>query len=188
MNPFTTSREESEEENKTHVFKRPDVIWPPLPDDAPKPPILNKVVSQVGESCVGKAAIAAIAGGGFGLFCGLLFGGYSSAVDKAVELEGPASMKLRVGFREAARAMASYSKSFAMFGVVYSASECAIEKARAKHDLYNTMLAGCATGAIMTSQPRESIPPRARAIQMASACGGMALFSTAIDYYMEYSS
>ena len=162
------------------------MVWPPLPPKSLEPPAWQKMIGQSTETCLFKAAFSGVAGGGLGLFCGLLFGGYSQAVDKAVDLDGPALMKLRVGFREAGRAMKSYAKNFAMFGIVFSCSECIIEKTRAKHDLYNSVMAGCATGAIMASQPRDRIPARARAIQMAVACGGMAAFSTAIDYYMEH--
>lgn len=168
-----------------NVNIRPRFIWPPLPpQDAPQPPPWVKMLNQGAESCFFKAAMSGTVGGGLGLFCGLLFGGYSSAVDKAVEMEGSSSVKLRVGFREAARAMGSYAKSFAMFGIVFSASECTVEKVRARHDLYNSVIAGCMTGATLASQPRQTIPARARATQMAIACGGMAAFSTAIDYYM----
>jgi hypothetical protein len=43
----------------------------------------------------------------------------------------------------------SYAKGFAAFGAVYSTSECAIEKFRAKHDIYNSGYAGCLTGGIL---------------------------------------
>ncbi len=169
----------SEEENERSKF-----VWTPFPVEQPAPWV--KMVNRGTESCLFKAALSGTVGGGLGLFCGLLFGGYSTAVDKAVEMDGPASVKLRVGFREAGRAMMSYAKSFAMFGIVFSASECTVEKIRARHDLYNSVIAGCATGAILASQPRQTIGARARATQMAVACAGMAAFSTAIDYYMEH--
>eukprot|EP00983_Pelagomonas_calceolata_P105856 1159175-Pelagomonas_calceolata.AAC.18 len=43
----------------------------------------------------------------------------------------------------------SYAKGFAYFGALYSFNECVIEKYRAKHDRYNPMFAGCATGGMM---------------------------------------
>ena len=121
-----------------------------------------------------------------GVMFGLFFGGYSNAVDKAVEMEGSAGMKLRVGFREAARSMGSYARSFAMFGVVFSGSECTVEKIRARHDIWNSIIGGCTTGAVMSSQPRVALGHKARATQMGVGCAGMAAFSAAIDYYMEY--
>mmetsp|Transcript_895 Transcript_895/g.2456 ORF Transcript_895/g.2456 Transcript_895/m.2456 type:complete len:199 (-) Transcript_895:648-1244(-) len=143
-------------------------------------------MKSASESCVFKATLSAIAGGGIGVFFGLVFGGYSGAVDEAVELKGTTREKLRVGFRSAARAMGSYAKSFALWGATFSGSECVVESYRARHDIYNSMMAGCITGATLASAPRQQIGARARTTQMAVACGGMAAFSTAIDYYMEY--
>jgi mitochondrial import inner membrane translocase subunit TIM22 len=164
-------------------------IWPapgPYPSQQQQPAWVG-MVSTAAESCIFKSALAGVAGGGIGIFFGLFFGGYSNAVDKAVEMKGPTSAKLRVGFKEAAISMRSYSKSFASFGIVFTGSECAIEKIRARHDLYNSVIAGCATGAILASEPTNRlIPARARASQMAAGCAAMAAFSTAIDYYMEY--
>lgn len=166
---------------------RPAFMWPPPPPSGyEKPPAWIGMINKATESCPFKAALSGTAGGSMGLLFGLFFGGYSNAVDKAVEMEGPATVKLRVGFREAAKSMRSYAKSFAMFGVVFSASECTVEKVRAKHDIYNSMIAGCMTGAIVASSPRQPIGAQARATQMAVGCAGMAAFSTAIDYYMEY--
>lgn len=162
-------------------------MWPPPPPpDFQKPPAWVVMLNRGTESCLFKAAISGTAGGAMGLMFGLFFGGYSNAVDKAVEMQGSAGLKLRVGFREAAKAMRSYARSFAMFGVVFSGSECTVEKIRARHDIWNSIVGGCVTGAVMSSQPRTSIPPRARVQQMAVGCAGMAAFSAAIDYYMEY--
>lgn len=162
-------------------------MWPPAPPGGlEKPPAWMMILAKAPESCLFKSALAGLAGGGLGVFFGLFFGGYSNAVDKAVELQGPTSAKLRVGFKEAALSMRSYAKSFATFGVVFSGSECAVEKFRARHDLYNSVIAGCTTGSILSSQPQQTIPARARLVQMAVGCAGMAAFSTAIDYYMEY--
>jgi mitochondrial import inner membrane translocase subunit TIM22 len=162
-------------------------VWPPAPPGGMQAaPPLVRAISSATESCMFKAALSGIAGSGIGLVFGLFSGGYSNAVDKAVEMQGPASAKLRVGFKEAGLAMRPYAKSFAIFGVVFSGSECVVEKVRARHDLYNSIIAGCATGAILASQPTQSIPHRARLTQMAVGCGGMAAFSTAIDFYMEY--
>lgn len=171
------------QENKS-LFKS-TLVYPPIdPNNQPPPWLLT--INRGTESCFFKAAIAGVAGGGLGLMCGLFFGGYSNAVDKAVEMQGPTSVKLRVGFKEAARSMGSYAKSFARFGISFSAAECAIEKVRARHDIYNSIMAGCAAGAIMSASPKESIPPRVRASNMALGCASVAMFSAAIDYYMEY--
>ncbi|KAJ8907954.1 hypothetical protein NDN08_008057 [Rhodosorus marinus] len=143
-------------------------------------------IETLTESCVFKSGLSAVAGAGLGVFFGLLFGGYSNAVDEAVDFKGSTRQKLSVGFRSAAKAMGSYARSFSAFGMVYSGSECAIEKIRAKHDIWNAVNAGCVTGATMASTPRSQIGARARASQMAVGCAGMAAFSAAIDYYIEF--
>lgn len=172
-------------ETETNPFQS-TLVWPPRDPNAAPVPGWVRVINAGTETCVFKGAISGIAGGGLGLMLGLFFGGYASAVDKAVEMDGPTSAKLRVGMREAWRAMTSYGKNFAKFGLLYSVSECVVEKFRAKHDMVNPVLGGCAAGAAMAAAPYESIPARARAIQMGIGCASVAAFSAAIDYYMEY--
>lgn len=166
---------------------RTPLVWPPLPPGYTKPPAWMEFVRTAPqESCIFKTVLSGTMGYGLGLFCGLLFGGYSQAVDKAVEMDAPSRVKLRIGFREAGKAMNQSGRHFAYFGAIYAGSECVIEKIRARNDLYNATMAGCVTGAILASSPRTPIPPKARTIQMASGCGAIAAFSTAIDYYMKY--
>lgn len=43
----------------------------------------------------------------------------------------------------------SYAKGFAAMGALFAGSECLIESYRAKHDMRNSVYAGCATGAIL---------------------------------------
>lgn len=50
-----------------------------------------------------------------------------------------------------------YSRAFAVFGLLYSGSECAIETYRARHDIYNAVGAGCATGAAISYSGVSSI-------------------------------
>ncbi|CAN8063036.1 unnamed protein product [Agarophyton chilense] len=160
------------------------MMWPPVNPN--QPPIWLRRMNNASETCVFKAGISAFAGGGLGVLFGLFFGGYSNAVDKAVETEGPASLKLRVGFKEAARSMRSYAKNFAWFGASFSAAECTVEKIRARHDIWNSVIGGCVAGAFMSSSPSDKMTPRARAMQMAFGCASVGAFSAAIDYYMEY--
>ncbi len=178
---------EGDDSNIVPSDERPPLVWPPLPPGYQKPPAwLQFVTTAPQESCIFKTAISGVMGYGLGMFCGLLFGGYSQAVDKAVEMEAPVGTKLRIGFKEAGRAMSTSARHFALFGAVYAGSECVIEKVRARNDLYNPALAGCATGAVLASQPTTPIPAKARAIQMATGCATIAAFSTAIDYYMKH--
>ncbi len=68
-------------------------------------------------------------------------------------------------------------KGFTVVGGLFTASECVVEKYRAKHDIYNVAYAGCATGAILA----YNAGPKA----MCAGCAGFAAFSTAIEKFME---
>jgi import inner membrane translocase subunit TIM22 len=59
---------------------------------------------------------------------------------------------------------------------VYSVIECEIEGARGKHDLTNSVAAGCATGAVLAY---KSGP-----VGMCLGCAGFAAFSVVIDKLM----
>lgn len=63
-------------------------------------------------------------------------------------------------------------------GALFSGSECVIEKARAKHDLYNSVYAGCATGGMLA----HKAGPKA----MCVGCAGFAAFSAMIDKVMDH--
>lgn len=63
-------------------------------------------------------------------------------------------------------------------GALFAGSECVVEKARAKHDIYNSVYAGCATGALLA----HSGGPKA----MGVGCATFAAFSAAIDKFMAH--
>jgi import inner membrane translocase subunit TIM22 len=111
-----------------------------------------------------------MAGGGMGLFMGMLFG----ALDTPLHAE---TMTARQQFVHAARTMGSRSmhmaKTFAIMGAIFSGTECLIEKARAKHDAVNTATAGCVTGGSMSVRAG----PQAACL----GCAGFAAFSLLIE-------
>jgi import inner membrane translocase subunit TIM22 len=112
----------------------------------------------------------AMAGGGMGVFMGMLFG----ALDTPLHAE---TMTARQQFVHAARTMGSRSmhmaKTFAIMGAIFSGTECLIEKARAKHDAVNTATAGCVTGGSMSARAG----PQAACL----GCAGFAGFSLLIE-------
>jgi import inner membrane translocase subunit TIM22 len=61
---------------------------------------------------------------------------------------------------------------------MFAGSECVIEKFRAKHDIYNSVYAGCATGAVLA----KGGGPKAMCI----GCGTFAAFSALIDKFMAH--
>lgn len=80
-------------------------------------------------------------------------------------------------YKKAMQRSWSYAKGFALFGAVFAGSEAVIETARAKHDLYNSVSAGCFTGASLAVKQG----PQAMCI----GCVGMGTFSYFIDRFFE---
>ena len=131
--------------------------------------------------CPGKTVIAGgsgfALGGFFGLFMALM--AYDvpiglTAVKHILDL--PFKEQMRYQFKDMGRRMWLSAKNFGYIGMVYLGVECSIESLRAKHDIYNGVLAGCITGAGLLIKGG----PQAAAI----GCAGFAAFSYAIDLYM----
>lgn len=57
--------------------------------------------------------------------------------------------KVREGFKMSFRKGWSQGKSFATLGIVFSSTECLLEKYRGKHDLWNSMVGGWIGGAVI---------------------------------------
>ncbi|RLN17850.1 hypothetical protein C2845_PM02G23210 [Panicum miliaceum] len=78
-------------------------------------------------------------GGGLGVLMGLFFG----ALDNPIMVEGMTARQQIVYTAKQMRRSISNAKTFAVMGLIFSAAECVVEKARAKHDTTNTAVAGC---------------------------------------------
>ena len=72
----------------------------------------------------------------------------------------------------------TYSKGFALMGALFAGSECVIEKARARHDAWNAVYAGCAAGGALAAPAG----PRAACV----GCASFAAFSAFIDRIMAH--
>eukprot|EP00474_Spongospora_subterranea_P003952 CRZ04410.1 hypothetical protein [Spongospora subterranea] len=113
-----------------------------------------------------------------GIAFGLLMGSLDHSVSMSEEyLAANNRGKIRLTLKDMMSKSKSYGRNFATVGLIYSATECFIEKQRAKHDLYNVAVAGCITGAAL------SIGGGPQGCAM--GCAAFAAFSTAIDAYME---
>lgn len=122
---------------------------------------------------------SAMAGGAGGAM-GAVFGLFMSSMEPApAELQSTALLSRKM-FKETAREMGgkmkSYSKTFALCGLCFSACECVIEKEFARKDMYTTVVAGCAAGSMlgMGGGPQS----------MAFGCVGFAAFSALIEHFM----
>ncbi|GBG74633.1 hypothetical protein CBR_g19040 [Chara braunii] len=126
------------------------------------------------NNCAVKTILSGVMGGGMGLLMGFLFGGYDPCfADEALSMR----QKLWISTKSAGVRSLQMAKGFALVGAIYSGTECIVEKARAKHDMNNTVIAGCITGGSLSAKGG----PRAAC----AGCVGFAAFSVLIDKVMQ---
>jgi len=136
----------------------------------------------VSESCAGKAAIGVIGGAGVGLIMGVFLGAMSDMTPPVAVINGrevpqaPLKEQMRTALRATAEKSIYWSRNFAFITGVFGGSDCLVEKYRGTHDVWNSVLSGCVTGAAMQAKSG----PQAAAI----GCGGFAAFSLVIDKVM----
>ncbi|EEF44022.1 protein with unknown function [Ricinus communis] len=124
---------------------------PEIPQIQPfRMPSMEEIRAQeVWDNCAVRSVASGVLGGGLGLFMGLLLG----SLDNPLMQD---QMTGREQFIYTAKQMGRRSwsscKTFAVMGLVFSAAECIVEKARAKHDITNTVVAGCVTGGSMSAK------------------------------------
>ncbi|CAH2037017.1 unnamed protein product [Thlaspi arvense] len=134
-------------------------------------PTVEEIRAQeVWNNCAFKSVMSGAMGGGLGLMMGLFLG----ALDNPIMHD---TMTARQQFVFTAKQMGQRSwsscKTFAVMGLIFSAAECVVEKARAKHDVTNTAIAGCVTGGGLAVRGG----PRATCI----GCAAFGAFSVAIE-------
>mmetsp|Transcript_22671 Transcript_22671/g.32472 ORF Transcript_22671/g.32472 Transcript_22671/m.32472 type:complete len:231 (-) Transcript_22671:95-787(-) len=134
------------------------------------------------NSCGGKAAIGVFGGGAMGLIMGVFLGAMSDATPPITIINGkevpqaPLKEQMRVTLRATADKSLYWCRNFAFITGVFGGSECLVEKARGKHDVWNPVISGCITGAALQAKAG----PQAAAV----GCGGFAAFSLVIDTFM----
>ncbi|KAK9279589.1 hypothetical protein L1049_013268 [Liquidambar formosana] len=138
-------------------------------------PSIEEIRGQdIWNNCAVRSVVSGVMGGGLGLFMGLFLG----ALDNPLMQD---EMTARQQFVYTAKQMGqrswSSAKTFAVMGLIFSAAECVVEKARAKHDTTNTVVAGCVTGAAISAKggPRASC----------AGCAGFAAFSVLIEKFLD---
>eukprot|EP00559_Dactyliosolen_fragilissimus_P009144 CAMPEP_0184872966 /NCGR_PEP_ID=MMETSP0580-20130426/41581_1 /TAXON_ID=1118495 /ORGANISM="Dactyliosolen fragilissimus" /LENGTH=245 /DNA_ID=CAMNT_0027375823 /DNA_START=59 /DNA_END=796 /DNA_ORIENTATION=+ len=134
------------------------------------------------DSCAGKAAVGIFGGA----FCGLLMGVFMGAmsdmsppvqiIDGKEVPQAPLKEQMRTTLRATGEKCLYWSRNFAFITGVFGGSECLVEKYRGTHDVWNSVISGCVTGAAM--QAKQG--PQAAAL----GCGGFAAFSLVIDKIM----
>lgn len=137
---------------------------------------------RIAETCLAKTVLGAAAGGVMGLAFGVVmssFEGMSPPVTMPGQPEPPKKtwkQELREGGIKMKAKSKSWGKNFMTLTAMFQGFECAMSKMRAKHDIYNSVSAGCFTGATLA---RQSGPQA-----MALGCAGFAAFSAVIDTVM----
>lgn len=89
----------------------------------------------------------------------------------------PLRTQLKLTFKDMGLKSYSTAKNFGMIGMMFSGIECVLETYRAKHDIYNTLSAGCLSGGILSAKggPKSAL----------FGCAGFAAFSSAIEYFLQ---
>ncbi|KAK2394022.1 mitochondrial import inner membrane translocase subunit TIM22-4 [Trifolium repens] len=121
---------------------------------------------DIWNNCAVKSVASGVMGGGLGIFMGLFLGALDNPL---MQEEMSGKQQLIFQAKQMGRRSWSSCKAFAVMGFVFSAAECVVEKARAKHDIGNTFIAGCATGGTISAKGG----PKAACM----GCAGFAAFS-----------
>mmetsp|Transcript_4577 Transcript_4577/g.9488 ORF Transcript_4577/g.9488 Transcript_4577/m.9488 type:complete len:162 (-) Transcript_4577:285-770(-) len=125
------------------------------------------------DNCFFKGAVSGVVGGLAGVGFGVLLAPFEFS-------DLPHTAPLRQQFMESFRQMykrgSSWGKNFAKIGVMFSLSECAIEKVTARTNIWTVTGGGCITGAMLGY--------KGGALGMAGGCAGFAGFSYAIELFM----
>jgi mitochondrial import inner membrane translocase subunit TIM22 len=111
--------------------------------------------THIANSCGGKAAIGVFGGGVMGLLMGVFLGAMSDATPPVQYIAGkevpsqPLHDQMKLTFRATANKSLYWCKNFAFITGVFGGSECLVEKYRGKHDVWNSVVSGCLTGAAL---------------------------------------
>ncbi|KAF3330469.1 Mitochondrial import inner membrane translocase subunit TIM22-1 [Carex littledalei] len=137
-------------------------------------PTVEEIRGQdIWNNCATRSVVSGVMGGGLGLVMGLFFGALDNPL-RQEEMTGRQQFIFQA--KQMGRRSVSSAKAFAVMGLIFSAVECVVEKARAKHDMTNTVAAGCATGGALSAKAG----PRAAC----AGCAGFAAFSVVIEKFL----
>ncbi|DBB07737.1 TPA: hypothetical protein ACH3X3_009158 [Trebouxia sp. C0006] len=137
------------------------------------------------NNCGIRTVMSGVMGMGLGLVFGVVMGsmdaggaGMDGNLAPGVEAQKQTTRQVFRQMLLTARSRSwTYAKGFGAVGALFAGSECVIEKMRAKHDIYNSMYAGCFAGGTLAA----SAGPKA-------ACAGcltFGAFSAIIDKFLE---
>eukprot|EP00262_Sarcandra_glabra_P008624 TRINITY_DN22206_c0_g1_i1.p1 TRINITY_DN22206_c0_g1~~TRINITY_DN22206_c0_g1_i1.p1 ORF type:complete len:170 (-),score=33.36 TRINITY_DN22206_c0_g1_i1:268-777(-) len=138
-------------------------------------PTVEEIHAQdIWNNCFVRSAASGVVGGGLGLFMGLFLGALDNPL---MQEEMTGKQQFIYTAKQMGRRSYTSAKTFAVMGLIFSAAECIVEKARAKHDMTNTVVAGCATGGLISAKGG----PKAACV----GCAGFATFSVLIEKFLD---
>lgn len=142
-------------------------------------------IEKLRESCIfgiiSHGAMGFLFGGALGLF----LSGMASTGPEASLLNNNTAGSTQLGVRAQAKHIAkdmlrrtwSSAKSFGLIASLFTGFECVVETYRARHDIQNTLVAGCLTGGTLgaKSGPKSAL----------LGCAGFAAFSAAVEHFLQ---
>lgn len=162
---------------------------PPFDPAGPPPPGLepgfrgfsNRFLMAPMENCVTKSIVSGVLGGAMGAMFGILFSGsgdlsHIPVPDKDGNYAPTQKYSWRKHAKDTWKSAKWYGKSFGVVGTIFAGSECVIEKARGRSDIYNGLGGGCFSGAALAYKGGPH--------SMVMGCAGFAAFSLVIDSVM----
>ncbi|KAM0868184.1 hypothetical protein ACQ4PT_041492 [Festuca glaucescens] len=136
--------------------------------------VMSGVMGNVTDDLQLKHLFYSVARGGLGVMMGLFLGALENPV---MAEEMTARQQIVYQAKQMGRRSMGNAKTFAVMGLIFSAVECVVEKARARHDVTNSAVAGCVTGGTLAVKGG----PQAACM----GCAGFAAFSVAIEKFMD---
>ncbi len=148
---------------------------PPGPSEVPILPTL--VMEACGTKIITGGVMGAVLGVGLGVFMGAMGDVSPIQVLQGREVpQAPLREQLRAAFKSTATKSAGWARNFGVLTALFGGIECLIEKYRAKHDVWNPVISGCAVGATLSIKGG----PAAACL----GCAGFAGFSLVVDKIM----
>ncbi|KAM3179578.1 hypothetical protein ACTXT7_000313 [Hymenolepis weldensis] len=143
---------------------------PTLPLPSPEEVSVHRFM----EGCAFKSVISCVGG----MVLGSVFGLFTASIDPLSTVTGTETATTRTVAKEMYARAVSHGKNFAVIGGLFAGTECALETARGRSDLLNSMMTGALVGG--------SIGLRAGLQAGIAGAAGFAAFSTLIDYYFRH--
>ena len=122
----------------------------PSPEELAMQKAQQFAMSELFSSCPAKTILGVGAGFGMGAAFGLIFGANTFNNHDEKFLNSSFRNQARVTFKQMGQGMLSSGKTFASLSAVFVATECATESIRGKEDMYNGLISGCVTGAVLS--------------------------------------